>query len=54
MICLATVYLLQEKGGAVRRYRLIFRAWRRHPQTGEKLWARDYGYRAWPLWVEVK
>jgi hypothetical protein len=21
----------------------IFRAWRRHPKTGEKMWARDYG-----------
>jgi len=27
----------------------IFRAWRRHPQTGEILWAKDYGLRAWRI-----
>lgn len=30
----------------------IFRAWRRDPRTGEKLWARDYGKKAWKIWVE--
>jgi hypothetical protein len=27
----------------------IFRAWRRHPKTGEKMWARDYGLKAWRI-----
>jgi len=27
----------------------VYRAWRRHPKTGEKLWARDYGLRAWRI-----
>jgi hypothetical protein len=27
----------------------IFRAWRRHPKTGEVMWARDYGFRAWRI-----
>jgi hypothetical protein len=25
----------------------IFRAWRRHPKTQQKLWARNYGRKAW-------
>jgi len=32
---------------------LIFRAWKKHPKTGEKMWAKDYGLKAWPIWVEV-
>lgn len=27
----------------------IFRTWRRHPKTGEQLWARDYGLKAWRI-----
>ncbi len=27
----------------------IFRAWRKHPDTGEKLWAKDYGLHAWRI-----
>jgi len=27
----------------------IFRAWRRNPKTGEILWARKYGLRAWRI-----
>jgi hypothetical protein len=30
----------------------IFRAWR-HDETGRTLWARDFGYRAWPMWVDA-
>jgi len=29
--------------------RLVFRAW--IMRNGRKLWARDYGYKAWPIWV---
>lgn len=29
---------------------LIFRAWRRD-RSGKVIYARDYGYRAWPIWV---
>lgn len=29
--------------------RLIFRAW--ILKDGKKLWAKDYGYKAWPVWV---
>lgn len=28
---------------------VIFRPWRRDPKTGEKLWAKDYGLKAWPI-----
>ena len=28
---------------------VIFRAWKTHPKTGEKMYARDYGKRAWPI-----
>jgi hypothetical protein len=31
-------------------YVLIFRAWRRDV-SGARLYARTYGYRAWPIWV---
>lgn len=34
-----------RKGG-----RLIFRAWKTLPD-GTRLYAKDYGYKAWPLWV---
>jgi hypothetical protein len=27
----------------------IFRAWRKHRQSGEVLWAKDYGLRAWRI-----
>lgn len=30
--------------------RLIFRAWKTLPD-GTRLWAKDYGYKAWALWV---
>jgi hypothetical protein len=32
-------------------YRYIWRPWRRCPHTGRKVWAREYGLRAWPLLV---
>lgn len=28
---------------------VIFRPWRIDPKTGDKLWARDYGLKAWPI-----
>lgn len=31
-------------------YVLIFRAWRRDA-SGGRVYARTYGYRAWPIWV---
>ena len=30
--------------------RLIFRAWK-ILKDGTKIYARDYGYKAWPIWV---
>ncbi len=30
----------------------IFRAWRIDPVTGERIWAKHYGLRAWPIWVD--
>lgn len=32
----------------------IFRSWRRHPQTGEQMWAKDYGLKAWRIPVFAK
>lgn len=32
--------------------KLIFRAWRRNPKTGEVEWAKDYGLKAWPIWID--
>ncbi len=29
--------------------RFVFRPWRRCPRTGEKLWAKDYGLKAWRI-----
>lgn len=26
-----------------------FRTWYRHYLTGKVMWARDYGYKAWPF-----
>ena len=31
--------------------RLIFRAWRKLPD-GTKLWAKQFGFKAWPIWIE--
>ncbi|UMM63079.1 hypothetical protein [Aristophania vespae] len=36
------------------RFRLIFRAWKRNPKTGERMYAKAYGYRGWPIWIEVE
>lgn len=30
--------------------KLIFRPYKTLPD-GTKLWAKDYGYKAWPIWV---
>jgi hypothetical protein len=32
--------------------KLIFRPWRTDPATGKRLWARQYGLKAWPIWVD--
>lgn len=37
----------KEKGREVDHY--IFRAWRKDPKTGEILWAKKYGLRAWRI-----
>ncbi len=29
----------------------IWRAWKTDPKTGEKLYAKDYGFKAWKIWV---
>ncbi|MFA6729118.1 MAG: hypothetical protein WCS17_13020 [Prevotella sp.] len=30
----------------------IFRPWYINPATGEKIYAKDYGYKAWKIWVD--
>lgn len=32
-------------------YRYIFRPWRTCPKTGERLYAKAFGLRAWPILV---
>ena len=32
-------------------YRYVFRPWRLCPKTGQRLYAKSYGFRAWPLLV---
>lgn len=29
--------------------RFVFRPWRRCPQTGRKIWAEEYGLKAWRI-----
>lgn len=29
--------------------RVVFRPWRIDPKTGQKLWAKNYGFKAWPI-----
>jgi len=31
---------------------VIFRPYKTNPRTGEVMWARDYGLRAWPIPVD--
>ena len=31
--------------------KLIFRPWKIDPKTGDKMWARAYGFKAWPILV---
>lgn len=42
-----------EQPDSIRKdgYVLIFRRFRRDPHTGRMLDARQYGRRAWPMWV---
>lgn len=45
------------KGGQRRRRShagFVFRAWRTCPKTGERLWAKDYGLKAWRIPVSRK
>ncbi len=37
----------EQKAGMM----LIFRASKTDPKTGETIYARDYGLRAFPMWV---
>ena len=32
-----------------KRKRKSYRTWYRHYRTGKIMWARDYGYKAWPF-----
>jgi hypothetical protein len=32
--------------------RFVFRPWRRCPNTGRKIWAKNYGFKAWRIPVE--
>lgn len=41
----------KKKTGKARKGRkLIFRAYKTLPD-GTKLWAKDFGYKAWPIWA---
>jgi len=40
--------MARPRKGNRRPGHVIFRAWRRGP-NGEILYARDYGYKAWPI-----
>ena len=37
-------------GDASASLQLVFRAWK-YDSNGRKIWARDYGIRAWPLYI---
>jgi hypothetical protein len=32
-------------------FRLVFRPWRTCPLTGQRLYAKMYGFRAWPILI---
>ncbi len=32
-------------------FKLIFRPWRICPKTGDKLYAKTFGFKAWPILV---
>jgi hypothetical protein len=32
--------------------KLIFRPWRTDPNTGERIWAKWYGLKAFKMWVD--
>jgi hypothetical protein len=34
-------------------YQLLFRPWRTDPKTGEKVWAKWFGKRAFPILVPI-
>jgi hypothetical protein len=29
----------------------IWRAWKIDPKTGDRMYAKDYGFKAWKIWV---
>lgn len=35
-------------------FKWIFRPYKRDPKTGDVMYARDYGLKAWPLLVPIK
>jgi hypothetical protein len=41
-----------QKAVGRRKSGIIFRAWRINPKTGEKEWAKTYGFRAWPIPID--
>lgn len=43
------IFMSKRKSNRPRRAGVIFRPWRVDPKTGDKLWARDYGLKAWPI-----
>ena len=32
-------------------YRWVFRPWRTDPKTGQRVYARTYGFKAWPIMI---
>ena len=32
-------------------FKYVFRPWRTDPRTGKRLYARNYGFKAWPIVV---
>jgi len=57
MLCAIMFFLHRKDLNMVKKpdgnYILIFRAWRIDPTTGNKIYARDYGKKAWPIWIKV-
>ncbi|WP_269206116.1 hypothetical protein [Capillibacterium thermochitinicola] len=36
----------------IKRKKIIYRAWRRNPKTGEIEWAKHRGFKAWRFEIE--
>jgi hypothetical protein len=44
-----------KEGAAAKKQpgkKLIFRPWRDDPRTGKRLYAAQFGLKAWPIWVD--